>query len=168
MYIIDNTESFESIYKMYCHDLVRFAYYYVNDVGIAEDIVQDVFLVLWKKRLRFKSQNHLQAYLYKVAKNAALMVLRKRKIRQKFKNEQTEELAKSPADELFESDLDKVYHHAIFTLPEKCRVIFCMSRIDGLTYKEIAQTLGVSIKTVETQIGRALVTLRKRLSAYLT
>jgi RNA polymerase sigma-70 factor (ECF subfamily) len=153
---------------MYCHDLVRFAYYYVHDVSIAEDIVQDVFLTLWKKRSKFKSQNHLQAYLYKVTKNAALMVLRKRKIRQKFKNEQTEELAKSPADEFFESDLDKVYHHAIFTLPEKCRVIFCMSRIDGLTYKEIAQTLGISIKTVETQIGRALVTLRKRLSAYLT
>lgn len=168
MYIFDNTESFESFYKMYCHDLVRFAYYYVHDVSIAEDIVQDVFLTLWKKRSKFKSQNHLQAYLYKVTKNAALMVLRKRKIRQKFKNEQTEELAKSPADEFFESDLDKVYHHAIFTLPEKCRVIFCMSRIDGLTYKEIAQTLGISIKTVETQIGRALVTLRKRLSAYLT
>ena len=167
MFTIENVKNFETMYGEYCHDLVKFAYYYVSDKNLAEDIVQDVFLTVWNKRSIFKSQEHLQSFLYKVTKNSALMVLRKKQVRQKHKDQQTEKYSKSPADIFFETDLDKAYHNAIFELPEKCRVIFCMSRIDDMTYKEIASALGISIKTVETQMGRALVTLRKKLAVYL-
>ena len=160
--------NFEKLYKQHCQNLVRFAFYYVGDIEAAQDIVQEVFLKLWKQHPVFKSTDNEKAYLYKMTKNTCLMMLRKNEVRDKYRQHTTEKMSDSPEHEVLAKELDAAYKAAIFELPEKCRIIFCMSRFDDLSYKDIAKIQGISVKTVETQIGRALVFLRKKLSSFFT
>ena len=96
------------------------------------------------------------------------MLLRKHEVRQGYQQQKSEVISDSPETTYIGKELDEAYKTTIFELPEKCRIIFCMSRFDDLSYKEIAKIQGISIKTVETQIGRALVFLRKKLSSFLS
>ncbi len=101
----------------------------------------------------------------KIAKNEALMALRKKSNQNKYRNiRKDESVAGSPEEIYLMKELDSKYERILFSLPEKCRVIFCMSRIEKMTYQQIADALGLSIKTIETQIGRALSVFRKELS----
>ena len=159
---------FEQLYKQHVEGLVRFAYYYVRDLDTAQDVVQEVFLKVWNKKPALKNAEHEKAYLYKMTRNACLMILRKKQTRQKYQQTEAETISDSPETDFISKEIDDAYKTAVLELPEKCRVIFSMSRFDHLSYKEIANTLGISVKTVETQIGRALVFLRKRLSSFLT
>jgi RNA polymerase sigma-70 factor, ECF subfamily len=159
---------FEQLYKKHCQNLVRFAFYYVGDMEAAQDIVQEVFLKIWNQQPTFKTPDHEKSYLYKMTRNTCLMLLRKHEVRQRYQQQKSEVISDSPETTYIGKELDEAYKTTIFELPEKCRIIFCMSRFDDLSYKEIAKIQGISIKTVETQIGRALVFLRKKLSSFLS
>lgn len=157
--------AFRLLYYEFCHPLIKYTYFIVKDIELSEDIVQEVFYKVWENRHKLNPKKSVKSYLYEIAKNEALMALRKKSNQDRYRNKQEDEpLTGSPEDIYLANELNSKYDIILFSLPEKCRVIFCMSRIEKMTYQEIADTLSLSIKTVETQIGRALTIFRKKLS----
>ncbi|MGQ0648001.1 MAG: RNA polymerase sigma-70 factor [Gemmatimonadaceae bacterium] len=139
---------------------------------VAEELVQDVFFKLWAKRERLAEIDALKTYLYRAARNTALNHLRRQKL--ELAHEEREAVKGEPStleatdDSATAGELTEAVQGAINRLPTRCREIFLMSRDGGLTYGEIASELGISIKTVETQMGRALKSLRLSLVRYRT
>ncbi len=160
---------FEHLFREYGQQLINFARRYVADTPIAENLVQDVFLKIWENRAQLDPQLKVRTYLYSAVRNQALRHLRHKKV----EDQAAAHLKESPPgqpdphDHLSEKELAAAIQAAIAELPEKCRLIFNLSRIDRLTYTEIAEIQGISVKTVETQMGRALKFLRKRLHPFL-
>lgn len=139
------------------------------DQNIAEDLAQEVFFDLWRKRDKLNIKTSLKAYLRRAAVNKTLNYIRDKKINFEeedkipdLDNEQTSVIQKMSADEL-----QVKITAAIDSLPERCRIIFSLSRYEEMTYKEIAQKLDISIKTVENQISKALSILRVALGDYI-
>jgi RNA polymerase sigma-70 factor (ECF subfamily) len=135
----------------------------------AEDVVQEVMLNLWRHRETLSVEDSLRAYLYRAVRNRALNSARNDRVRREAIPHLVPESPESPSSEsaLLEGELETAARAAIAELPPRCREIFELSRVKGLRYTEIAETLGISIKTVETQMGRALKSLRERLAPYL-
>ncbi len=161
--------AFEKLFNLYCQPLINFARRYVRDTPVAENVVQDVFLKIWTNRSRLDPALSIKTYLYTAVRNQALKHLRHENVERRG----AEDLkpftpaARTPEDEWNEREIAESIHHAIDELPEKCRIIFSMNRFDNLTYAEIAGIQNISIKTVETQMGRSLKFLRKRLNHFL-
>lgn len=150
--------------------LVGFAARYVRSQAAGEEIVQDLFLKLWVGRDQLPEVDSAKAYLYRAARNAALNHLRRERMERQWAESSAREestfVAPAP-DGAEEEELAAAVRAAIDALPKRCRLIFTMSRDDHLTYAEIAETLGLSLKTVETQMGRALKALRTALASHM-
>lgn len=134
-------DAFETLFRQYAKSLVRFAHSYVNDLGVAEDIVQNVFLLVWENRSNLKADSNLRAYLFTLTRNRCLNNKRHQKIEEKFSNESEIEIINqdSPLQFVQQQELERLIHLAIQALPSKCYHIFCMNRFDKLTYAEIAE-----------------------------
>ena len=168
------TTYFENIYISYFSKMKYFAKVYVLSEEDAENIVQDVFTELWEnKDTRFEYTN-LTAYLFASTKNKCLNFLRHQTIRQESANKIQEEYqltlqASLNSLEVLDTELfsnqetDKILKKALDNLPEKCRQIFIMNKIEGKKQKEIAEILNISVNTIETQMGIAYKHLRKEL-----
>ncbi|MFC2139132.1 RNA polymerase sigma-70 factor [Bacteroidota bacterium] len=159
--------AFEKLFRTYCQNLVNFSRRYIRDKQIAENIVQDVFLKIWQNRHTIDSSQSIKSYLFAAVKNESFKHLRHLDVetRSYDKIVKLVNVEKTPDEVLDEKELQEKVNSALNDLPEKCREIFFMSRFDKLKYAEIAEILDISIKTVETQIGRALKKLRENLSA---
>jgi RNA polymerase sigma-70 factor, ECF subfamily len=157
---------FKSNFKELCY----FAIQYVKDSDIAKDIVQDTFLSIWQKKESIDLSRSVKSYLVSAVKNKCLNYIRDHK---KFSSEILEtgyQDIKSfykHHDRLIEGELRKKINTSIEELPEKCRRVFLLSRYENLKYQEIAERLHISVKTVETQMSKALHHLRIRLADYL-
>lgn len=171
-------ENFDSIYVNNFSRLFLFAKEYVLFDEEAENIVQDIFLMLWEKREALRVDVSLTAYLFTLVKNKCIDFLRHQMVEQMYsenvKHEYNEELnvklfALESFDHNFssEEDIETLLRNAIEKLPERCRLIFIKSRIEGKKYKEIAEELNLSVNTVEGQISIALKKLREELKDYL-
>lgn len=171
-------ENFDSIYINNLSRLFLFAKEYVLFDEEAENIVQDIFLMLWEKREALRVDVSLTAYLFTLVKNKCIDFLRHQMVEQMYsenvKHEYNEELnvklfALESFDHNFssEEDIETLLRNAIDKLPERCRLIFIKSRIEGKKYKEIAEELNLSVNTVEGQISIALKKLREELKDYL-
>lgn len=162
-------KAFERLFRAYCPRLVQFVCRYVGDRAVAEGLVQDVFLAVWADRRRLQADKNIKTYLYTAAKNRALKHLRHGAVQRQSAAEVALAFPhpKTPEDERRQHELEKAICQAVDALPEQCRILFCMNRYDRLTYAEIAAIQGISLKTVETQMGRALKALRQRLAALL-
>jgi len=171
-------ENFDSIYINNFSRLFLFAKEYVLFDEEAENIVQDIFLMLWEKREALRVDVSLTAYLFTLVKNKCIDFLRHQMVEQMYsenvKHEYNEELnvklfALESFDHNFssEEDIETLLKNAIDKLPERCRLIFIKSRIEGKKYKEIAEELNLSVNTVEGQISIALKKLREELKDYL-
>lgn len=171
-------ENFDSIYINNFSRLFLFAKEYVLFDEEAENIVQDIFLMLWEKREALRVDVSLTAYLFTLVKNKSIDFLRHQMVEQMYsenvKHEYNEELnvklfALESFDHNFssEEDIETLLRNAIDKLPERCRLIFIKSRIEGKKYKEIAEELNLSVNTVEGQISIALKKLREELKDYL-
>ena len=171
-------ENFDSIYINNFSRLFLFAKEYVLFDEEAENIVQDIFLMLWEKREALRVDVSLTAYLFTLVKNKCIDFLRHQMVEQMYsenvKHEYNEELnvklfALESFDHNFssEEDIETSLRNAIDKLPERCRLIFIKSRIEGKKYKEIAEELNLSVNTVEGQISIALKKLREELKDYL-
>ena len=162
--------AFENLFRKYCQTLIHFSRRYVQDTQIAEGLVQDVFLKIWQSRENLDPGSNIKSYLFTSVKNQALKHLRHAKV--EFQGEENitmyDEPVKTPEEKFNESEIAAAVHRAIEKLPESRRQIFKMSRYDGLTYSEIAEVQNISIKTVETQMGRALKFLRESLGHLLS
>ncbi|MFN0292776.1 RNA polymerase sigma-70 factor [Pedobacter helvus] len=162
--------AFEQLFKAHYRALHAYANMLLKDVDIAEEVVQSMFLKLWEKRDLLAVQTSIKAYLYKCIYNDSLNLLKHEQVKSKYQNftVHTMNTHHEPASnrvELFE--LQKALQLALNALPEQCRLVFQLSRFEELKYKEIAERLGISIKTVENQMGKALKILRLKLVDFL-
>lgn len=137
---------------------------------VAEELVQDVFFKLWRKREELPEIDALRTYLIRAARNTALNHLRRQKLEQAHEEREAVKgepmTVESTDDAASAGEVTEAVNRAIDRLPPRCREVFLLSRDSGLTYGEIATELGISIKTVETQMGRALKTLRILLAPF--
>ena len=156
---------FQEHYSLVCQSIHRF----IRDHATTEDLAQEVFLRFWEKRHSIQVTSSLPAYLRRMAMNEALGYLRrnKRYEEDEFVAENETEAGPSAEEAYLHGELQQNVAAAIQTLPPKCRAVFQLSRYEELTYKEIADQMGISIKTVENQMGKALRILRERLQGYL-
>ena len=163
--------AFESLFKSNFKGLCYFALKYVKDMDTAREIVQEAFLNLWEKRENMQADRSVQSYITTSVHNRCLNYLRDNK---KFNRNMLdlEGLSlfsdKAPSDRMVEKELAEKIQSALNELPEKCREVFLLSRNENLKYQEIADRLGISIKTVETQMSKALAHMRVRLADYRT
>jgi RNA polymerase sigma-70 factor (family 1) len=166
-----NVKSFNNVFQLYNKDLFNFLYYKLGDLQAAEDILQDVFITLWENRHHLKEGLSIQSYLYTLAKNLAFNYLRHQKVIIKYHQKQsiktTEEQSHNPQTIQEEKELHDLLLTATGKLSEMQRIVFMMSRFDQLSNKEIAERLEISIKTVETHLGRALKKLDSILKSVL-
>jgi RNA polymerase sigma-70 factor, ECF subfamily len=161
--------AFEALFRAEYASLIRFAGRYVSDVAAAEDLVQDVFLTLWRDRSRLDGASSPRAYLFRAVRNRALNQLRDSRARRRIDEQLAVPGELSVAPDTGAADVARIraaLNDAVAALPARARLIFELSRYHGLTYREIAASLGISVKTVETQMGRALRVLRERLERY--
>jgi RNA polymerase sigma-70 factor (ECF subfamily) len=161
--------AFDSIFRVHYGQLVAFAHGLLRDRAAAEDAAQEVMLELWRRRDELVIQESLRAYLLRATRNRALNQLRHAKVRRRAEPDLMGEdsVAASGASQLVAGELRSAIVAAVAELPPACREVFELSRGHGLRYAEIASTLGISIKTVESQMGKALRHLRDRLAAWL-
>lgn len=167
---------FSQIYTKYYPKLLRFAQEYVGDVEEAENLVQDLFLYLWNHYSLLDTVHNLNAFLFTLVKNRSIDFLRN-----KIRIENTsyhllenieyqlnlEALESLDVDAISKDGMERLIQDAINTLPVKCREIFVLSKIKGMKYTEIAETLHLSVSTVDNQMGIALRKLRERLKEYI-
>lgn len=164
--------AFEIAFLKYYAPLSRYIQKYVHSGDLAKSIVQEVFADIWENRTELDSDGHLRGLLYEAARNKALNYIKHQKISEEYikraRQQQDDHytLAK-PFRDTPRKALLNATREAIENLPPKARRIFQLNRNEGLTYREIAGYLGISIKTVEAQMSRVLKKLRKSLSEYL-
>ncbi len=158
------------LFRTHFKGLCSFALKYVKDLDTAKEIVQDSFLSLWEKREQIDLSKPVKSYLTTAIYNKSINHLRDNK---KFNSDilNFEELypfnENERNDRLVTNELNRKIHDSINELPEKCREIFMMNRFEDLKYREIAEKLDISIKTVETHMSKALQHMRSRLVEFL-
>ncbi len=165
-----NEAAFEKVFKTYFRNLHAFAYTFMKDDIIAEEIVQNVFFRIWEKKEQLQIDDSLKAYLYRSVHNESLNHLKHLKIKNSFQLQYSGNMESSNQDasnQMMAAELENDIQKAISELPPQCRTIFQMSRFEQLKYQQIADQLNISIKTVENQMGKALKVLRSKLVEYL-
>ena len=164
MKIETGTESwFKGVFDENYEYIRNYLFYLSGDIKLAEDLVQDVFLRLWEKRDNIKNES-VRAFLFSIAKNDLLKSHRQKKYDLKFRSTYFEQVENKSPEYLLElKEYDQKLQRTIAGMPEKCRVIYLMSRIDEMTYAEIAANLKISVKAVEKQITKALRILQNEL-----
>ena len=162
--------AFDAIFREHYPPLVGLAEGMLRSRAVAEEIVQDVMLELWRRRETLAVEESLRAYLFRATRNRALNHLRHSRVERRGEphvvGETTTHRPTAPAA-LVEEEIDVALRTAIGDLPDRCREVFELSRVHGLRYAEIAGALGMSVKTVEAQMGKALRILRERLAPWL-
>lgn len=158
---------FDVLFKKYYCELVNFAFFYVRDSALAQEIVQEVFINFWQNRAKTNIHSTVKLYLIVAVKNTALNCINSIKTRKKYESQYLENLSDDVEADNDTQKIHIVLGRAIEALPEKCRDIFELSRFDGLTYQEIADHLNISKKTVENQMGIAFKKIREFVLPYL-
>lgn len=163
--------AYTEIFERYKGILYNHAYRLLENHDEAEDIIQDLFLTLWQKRTEIEINTSLSSYLYITLRNRIFKLLARKKVAYRY----TESLQKFIAEnhsytdeKLLERELATIIENEVNALPEKMRNIFILSREPNCTYREIADQLDISEKTVRNQVYNALQLLKVKLNAFLT
>lgn len=157
-----NLDVFESYYKEHYKAFFLASYNYVKTTEVAQEIVNDVFLKIWEDAEKITIESSLKAYIYRAIINRSINALNKQK--RESQNQRELEQTHQEAYELREIEVNELkvqLYKAIDALPDQCKKVFVMSRMDGLKQQDIADKLGISIKTVKNHITHALKQLRK-------
>lgn len=161
---------FEEFFKTYYERLCNYANTILNDMDEAEEMVQGAFLAMWEKRETIEVHSSLKSYLYRAVYNSSLNHVKHLKVRQKYDNRHQHNATlehNSTSESLIASELDAIAQNAINNLPPQCQNVFKLSRFENLSYAEIAEQMGISVKTVENHMIKALKVLREKLKDYL-
>lgn len=161
----------EEVFHAYYANLCRTVYRVLPDAAMAEDLVQEVFYELWRKRANLEVKHGLGAYLRRAAVNKTLNYIRDQKLALTDEAALPPDLASSQpgaAQQLETNELRERMHAAIDALPERCRLVFVLSRFEEYSNQEIADRLGIRVKTVENQMTKALRLLRSAIEPYLS
>ena len=164
-----NMLAFDELYRKYSRRLHKFSYSMLKSTEDAENIIQDVFLNLWLNRDKVDKSSSVRYYIFTIAYNSAISVIRKR-----IKDSNYIDYVKTLKDMVQESvdlqveyrELDEKLNKIIETLPARQKEVYLLSRVEGLKYSEIAERLDISLNTVENHLSRALNHIRRRLGNY--
>ena len=161
--------AFDTIFRTWYPSLVRASEALVRSRAVAEEVVQDVMLELWRRRETLADESSPQAYLFQSTRNRSLNHIRHERVERLGEPYAVREQAiDAPAQSyLVEDEIQVALKKAVSMLPDRCREVFELSRTHNLKYAEIAQVLGISVKTVEAQMGKALRVLREELRPWL-
>jgi RNA polymerase sigma-70 factor (ECF subfamily) len=169
---LGDQQAFELLFRKYYVRLCTFSNKFLNDTEESRDVVQEVFAKIWEGRDEIDPEDSLKSYLFKITQNLSINKLRRKKVELRYteiyKLVYIEYQEFSVHDSLIAKELEEHIAKTINMLPAKCRQIFELSRNKGLKYKEIANSLNISIKTVEAQMSKALQSLRDELPVYLS
>lgn len=168
--------AFEKIFKDDYNRVVGFCQQFIGDKDKAKSLAQEAFLKLWLNRGKVETVNGIRSFLYTSAKTDCLNYLRHKKVINNYEDHQLQLKEGQINGEILESfdfnqlefaELETLINQSISELPEKCRQVFSMSRLEGKKNSEIASELDISVKSVEANVTRALKVLRIKLSEYL-
>ncbi len=162
--------AFEQVFKTHFKNLRAYACTLLKDEANGEEIVQQVFFKLWERADNISISGSVAAYLYRAVHNESLNHIKHEKVKSAHQLHVAYSMknsAESAPKTLQSKELEKKIQFALNELPEQCRTIFQMSRFEELKYREIADQLKISVKTVENQMGKALKTLRAKLVEFL-
>lgn len=162
-------KAMEILFRQHYQRLCNYANTLLNDMDESEEVVQQLFVQLWEKRETMEINTSIQSYLFRAARNTALNKIKHMKVRQQHAEEVTALSGQSEyaSETVMQNELQKQILLAIESLPEQCRLVFKLSRFEELKYAEIAEQLGISVKTVENHMGKALKIMREKLKDYL-
>lgn len=165
-----NKGAFNELFSAYYTKLVSFAQLYVKQLELAEEISSELFVKLWLKRNQLSNVLNPEVYLYVAIKNACLNSIRTGKKQSLLSYEEvkvTFELESTTISKLEDKELEKLLDEAVSSLPEQRKIIFKLIKQDGLKTNEVAEILGLSKRTVENQLYKALKSLAETISNYL-
>jgi RNA polymerase sigma-70 factor, ECF subfamily len=163
-------EAFNLCFDLYYKPLCSYANVIIKNPDTSEEIVQNIFMEIWMNREKLPTHSSFKAYILTAVRNDCLDYLKHKKNVQKYVDLQLNRKIEVDDDifnQLIDKELQDHLNHAILKLPEACRKVFELSRFHYNSYKEIAEKLNISIKTVENQIGKALKIVRKELDPFL-
>ncbi|MDO7845495.1 RNA polymerase sigma-70 factor [Hymenobacter sp. M29] len=160
---LSDERAFDALFRHYSALVYRFAYSYLKSRPVAEEIVQECFIKIWEKREQVRDDQPLKSYLFTIAHHAVLNELRRDQHHLRLQGQVAAGRPESVTNEAEYEEMENLYQAALEQLPPKQREVFVLSRQQGLTYPEIAEMQGLSVKTVEAHIARALKTMRSYL-----
>ena len=169
-------QAFEKIFKSDYNAIVGFCCQFIGDYDIAKGHAQEAFINLWTNRQKIESVNGIKSFLYTYAKSACLNYIRHKKVISRYQDKQLQKIENQLNMDVLESfdfnsleftELENLIQASVDSLPEKCQRVFIMSRFEGKKNKEIAEELGISVKSVEANITRSLNAIKRKLSDYL-
>lgn len=166
----ERESDFKSLYNILYNKLFRIAVYYLEKEEWAQEVVLDVFLIIWNKRLELPDIENFDSYCFILIKNASLNYLAKYK-RETIPLIQEKELVSSsetPEDILLKDELLLIYINALEELPPRCREVFILIREQRLSYKDVADELNISTKTVDAQLQKATRNIKEKIKAYFS
>lgn len=169
-FLDSDSQDFETFYLDNFQALHRYAFTILNDSELAEEMVHRVFLKILERKDPLNVHASLKAYIFRSVNNECLNYIKHQKVKQTYQSYATNEMdnfPETPSSKLSYKELELQLKQAINDLPEQCRTIFQLSRFEELKYGQIADQLGISIKTVEAQMSKALKRLRVELADYL-
>lgn len=166
-----DVKALSSFYDLYALQVFHFSRFFINSEEICQEIVSDVFLVIWHNREKMPEIKNLPAYLYTITKNKAFDYLDKLSRIPQFTENIPFEISSSesnPQEIVQHKELEEFINNAINQLPERCKLIFLLAREGGLKYRDIARLLSISEKTVQAQMIKAMKILGGELKDYFS
>lgn len=160
-----NKNAFDELFLLYYKELCRFAVVFLHDQDESEEAVQIMFVRLWENRRKLTFPENIRSYLFKSVYNECLKTIRSQTNRQKYHGNYYSYLMEETSDE-DRPALEQIMPYlnkAIENLPERCRQIFILNKLEGMRQKEIAELLQISVKTVENQVAISITKLRAEL-----
>ena len=159
---------FKRLYDLLYSRFFRIAFYYLQGDEWAQEVTLDVFLTLWNKRRELSEIKNFENYSFILLKNASLNYIEKNKNTTENLDDCSEiaHAEVNPETNLLNEELFLVYLNALEELPQKCREVFVLIREEGLSYREVADKLNISVKTVDAQLQKALSRLKNKIAGY--
>ena len=164
-----SSTAFERLFREHHPGMCAFAFRMIGRDDVAEDLVQEVFLYVWRNRESWQVRTSIRQYLYSALRHGALRLLRHERVVRRNIPETISLLDRAPKlpdARLVRAETIALVQAAIARLPERCRLVYTLHRESGLTYAEVAEVMEISPKTVDVQMGRALKALRRALGPH--
>ncbi len=164
-------KAFESMFREYYSILCEYATKILRDSDKAEETVQDLFYNIWKKKEKLNINVSIKSYLFRSVHNNCLLIIQHKGVEKKYEDyikHINPSFTPDPSEQLRYKELSETINKIMNQLPIKCKEVFRLSRHEGLKYKEIADKLSISVKTVEVHMGKALRYFRENLREYVS
>lgn len=175
----NNDYAFRVFYDLYYRSVFRFAYYYLKNREACREVVSNVFVAVWKSRVSLRQIVNVEAYLYVVARNEANRYLKRNQSRPRSlslddvpavvldrRGDASLQGGEASDSRLIDSEVEELLNRLVGDLPERCRMVFLLSRSEGLSVREIASMLSISESTVRVQIKTAVDRILEGLRRY--